>query len=182
MFTPDVVMSSTAPYIVGSAIPHEGTTAQQMTTAVTDRPAVVYLIAQPSISRKKTPVNITPLYAHGEVKLVLPQGDSPTFSAKKCLDLMDNRLFPEDGSQQYDPDVDYLVWAGGDTLAAVLCGMLLAEREIWTFQWLRYERARLPNGTRTDEGAVYVPITIDLSDPHLEENDTATDRSARRLA
>ncbi len=137
-----------------------------MTTAVTERPAVVYLIAQPSISRKKKPVNITPLYEHGEVRLVLPQGDSPTFTPKKCFDLMCDRLFPEEG-QQYDPDIDYLVWAGGDTLAALMAGMLLAEYEIWHFKWLRYERARLSNGDRVDEGATYVPITIDLSDPQL---------------
>lgn len=141
-----------------------------MTTAVAAepaRPAMVYLIAQPSISRRKTPVNITPLYQHGEVQLVLPQGDSPTFTPKKCLEKMQDRLFPEHG-RQYDPEIDYLVWAGGDTLAALLTGMLLAEEEIWSFKWLRYERARLSNGDRTDDGAVYVPITIDLTDPQLD--------------
>lgn len=138
-----------------------------MTTVVApDRPAVVYLIAQPSLSRKKAPVNITPLYEHGELKLVLPQGDSPTFAPKKCIDLMGKRLFPEEG-EEYNPDYDYLVWAGGDTLAALLTGMLLAEREIWSFKWLRYERARLADGSRTDEGATYVPITVDLTDPQL---------------
>lgn len=141
-----------------------------MTTAVMSRPAVVYLIAQPSISRKKKPINITPLYEHGEVRLVLPQGDSPTFSPKKCCELMHDRLFPEEG-QQYDPDIDYLVWAGGDTLAALFAGMLLAELEIWCFKWLRYERARLSNGDRVDEGAAYVPVTIDLTD--LQSGDEA---------
>lgn len=141
-----------------------------MTTAVMSRPAVVYLIAQPSISRKKKPINITPLYEHGEVRLVLPQGDSPTFSPKKCCELMHDRLFPEEG-QQYDPDIDYLVWAGGDTLAALFAGMLLAELEIWRFKWLRYERARLSNGDRVDEGAAYVPVTIDLTD--LQSGDEA---------
>jgi hypothetical protein len=141
-----------------------------MTTAAAPqraRSAVVYLIAQPSISRRKKPVNITPLYEHGEVQLVLPQGDSPTFTPRKCLDKMCDRLFPEVG-RNYDPETDYLVWAGGDTLAALLTGMLLAEQEIWSFKWLRYERARLPNGDRTDEGAVYVPITVDLTDPQLD--------------
>ena len=69
--------------------------------------------------------------------------------------------------QGFNPDTDFLVWAGGDTLAALLVGMLLMEREVYRFQWLRYERKRLDDGSRTDEGAAYVPITVDLRDPQI---------------
>ena len=126
------------------------------------RPSVVYLIAAPAISRRKPPVNLNPLYVHGEVQVVLPMGDSPTFSPVKCFKIMDERL------HSYDPDIDFLVWAGGDTLAAVMAGMLLAEREIWAFKWLQYNRFRLEDGTRTDDGASYAPVTIDLTDPQCD--------------
>ena len=128
------------------------------------RRPVVYLIAQPTVSRNKSKnFNLDPLYDHGEVQVVLPMGDSPTFTPEKCMDVIERRL------EAFDPSIDFLVWAGGDTLAAVMVGMALVNRDIWAFQWLRYERARLADGTRTDEGAAYVPVTIDLAQPEPYE-------------
>lgn len=136
-----------------------------MSAPATRRP-VVYLIAQPTVSRNKTkPFDLNPLYDHGEVQVVLPMGDSPTFTPIKCMDVIEKRL------EAFDPDIDFLVWAGGDTLAAVMVGLALAQMEIWCFRWLRYERARLPDGSRTDIGAKYTPVDIDLSDPSYEGSD-----------
>lgn len=123
------------------------------------RRPVVYLIASPSLSRHKKPVNLTPLYDHGEVRVVCPQGESPTFKPNLCCDVITERL------AHFDPEVDFLTWAGGDALAAVMAGMVLVERGIWSFKWLRYERNRLPDGRRVDDGAKYEPILIDLTDP-----------------
>lgn len=125
----------------------------------------VYLIAQSAPSRRKAPIQLGPLTEHGDVKAVLPLGNSPTFHPKSCLEIIEESLFPSRGGKEYDPEVDFLVWAGGDMLAAVMVGMILAEREIWCFKWLRYERHRLPTGERVDEGATYAPMVIDLSDP-----------------
>lgn len=144
-----------------------------MTVSEGRRP-VVYLIAQPTVSRRKAPINLKPLYEHGEVQVVLPMSDSPTFNPVTCYEVMEERL------SRYDPDVDYLVWAGGDTLSAVMAGMILVNQEepIWRFIWLRYERHRNEDGSRTDTGAKYVPVVIDLRDPQyvlLEEpSDLAT--------
>lgn len=139
-----------------------------MTVADTRRPTV-YLIAQPTVSRRKPPLNLEPLYKHGEVQVVLPMSDSPTFNPVTCYEVMENRL------ANFDPEIDMLVWAGGDTLAAVMAGMILVNRDnpIWCFKWLRYERHRQPDGSRTDKGAEYVPVVIDLHDPQfplLEES------------
>lgn len=132
------------------------------------RRPTIYLIAQPTLSRRKPPLNLEPLYEHGEVQVVLPMSDSPTFNPAHCYDMMEARL------SKFDPAIDYLVWAGGDTLAAVMVGMILINQEepIWCFNWLRYERFRNPDGSRTDIGAKYVPVVIDLrtSDETLEED------------
>jgi hypothetical protein len=127
----------------------------------------VYLIEQPKISKRKAPPNLGPLAEHGDTQLVLPAGNFPTFSSRKCFELIERSLFPDVG-HVYDPEFDYLVWAGGDTLSAIMVGMLLAEREIFCFKWLRYERKKLEDGSRTDEGATYVPCVIDLCDPQLD--------------
>lgn len=125
----------------------------------------VYLITQSSPSRSRKPIHLGPLTVHGDIKVVLPLGNSPTFHPKECIDILEDGLFPQRGGKQYDPEVDYLVWAGGDMLAAIMTGMILAEHEIWCFKWLRYERHRLPTGERVDDGATYVPMVIDVSDP-----------------
>lgn len=122
------------------------------------RRPVVYLIAQPTVSRTKKPFDLQPLYQWGEVQVVCPPGDSPTFAPQRCLTIMENRL------EAFDPEVDFLVWAGGDTLSAVMAGMLLAERDIWRFQWLRFERDRETGTGRRLETGKYAPVIVDLSD------------------
>jgi hypothetical protein len=109
-------------------------------------------------------MDLSPLYEHGDLKVVLPVGDSPTNHPDQSYCLMEERL------ATFDPEKDYLVWAAGDVLAAVMVGMILVNMEepIWKFNWLRYERARLPDGTRTHEGARYVPVLIDLEDPQFD--------------
>jgi hypothetical protein len=140
-------------------------------TASTVRRPTVFLIAQPTISRKKAPVDLAPLYEHGDVQVVLPMSDSPTFTPVKCYEVMEKRL------NEFDPERDFLVWAGGDTLSAVMAGMILINQEepIWKFNWLRYERHRNEDGTRTDKGAKYVPVVIDLREDTLDLLEEADD-------
>lgn len=128
----------------------------------TSRKPVVYLIAQPTVSRHKKPFDLSPLYEFGEVQVVCPLSDSPTFSPRKVLSTMEARL------EHFDADQDFLVWAGGDTLSAVFVGMLLVEREVYSFRWLRFERDReTGSGRRLDTGK-YVPVLIDLCDSEDE--------------
>ena len=130
--------------------------------SVPNRKPIVYLIAQPTISRRKVPPNLTPLYKHGDVVTLLMAGEQPAFRPRDCFEALETRF------RNFDPEIDFMAWAGGDVLAAVMAGMLLAERDIFCFQWLRYERFRLPNGDRVDEGATYEPVEIDLADPQFD--------------
>lgn len=102
---------------------------------------------------------LNPLYIFGDVVTIVPSGDSPTQEPQYCYETIDMRL------KSFDPEIDFLVWAGGDVLTAIMVGMVLVSRDIWHFQWLRYERKRLPSGERTDEGATYIPTLIDLTVP-----------------
>lgn len=142
-------------------------------TAVETRRPTVYLIAQPTVSRRKAPPDLAPLYDHGEVRVVLPMSDSPTFKPVRCYEVMEDRL------SHFDPELDFLVWAGGDTLSAVLIGMMLVNQEqpIWKFNWLRYERHRNADGSRTDKGAKYVPVVIDLRDPQTDLLEETSERA-----
>lgn len=97
------------------------------------------------------------LAEHGEVQVLVRAGDSPTFTPKQTLKHLCERL------RAFNPEQDFLVWAGGDTLAAVLVGVALERLGHTNVRWLRYERGRDPvHGTRTDEGAKYRPVDVPL--------------------
>ncbi len=118
----------------------------------------VFLIAQPTIARSGSLPNLEPLGEHGNVKVLVPAGDRPTFQPTRTLEQIANRL------KDFNPEEDFLVWAGGDTLAAVLTGVVLSDMGVERMRWLRYERGRNSDGTRTDAGAKYVPVEVDLGE------------------
>lgn len=123
--------------------------------------STVYLIAQPSVNRQGELPKLEPLREYGEVRVLCQTGEWPSFNPRRCLNFMRSRL------AHFDPARDYLVWAGGDTLAAFLAGIVVGElgaRGVEHIQWLRYDRPKdQGTGQRTDVGARYVPITIPLS-------------------
>lgn len=133
-----------------------------------NRRPVVYLIAQPTVSRNKKPMDLAPLYEHGDVQVLCPAGDAPTFTPVRCVEVMEQRLV------NFDPTCDFLVWAGGDTLAAVMAGMLLAEAGHYTFTWLRWERDRTDDGGRLETGR-YRPVRIDISEEDFSDDDDMRD-------
>lgn len=127
----------------------------------------VYLIAQPTVSRNGSLPKLEPLAEHGDVRVLVPAGDRPAFQPERTLDQIYRRL------ENFNPNEDFLVWAGGDTLAALLTGVALIDRNVEKFKWLRYERGRDSDGNRTDEGARYVPIEVNLEQLALDITETS---------
>lgn len=127
----------------------------------------VYLIAQPTVRRQGGAPDLTPLAKFGEVRVLVLSGEYPTYNASQVLEKMDKRL------DSFDPHQDFLVWAGGDTLAAFMVGALLAnrfaeDRTITHFTWLRFERDRRADGSRDNERGEYVPIRVPLFLPSAD--------------
>ncbi len=127
----------------------------------------VYLIAQPSVSRTGELPKLEPLAKFGQIKVLINPGEDPRFGPPRAIELITKRL------KDFNPEEDYLAWAGGDTLAAVLTGVVLAdlslEREFSHFNWLRFERGSNAAGERTVEGGRYVPIVVTLPIPPTTE-------------
>lgn len=119
----------------------------------------VFLIAQPTVRREdgSTP-KLEPLARYGEVVVLIPAGDRPAFQPFRTLELLRRKL------ADFNTETDYIAWAGGDTLGAVLAGTVLADLGMSNFRWLRYDRAKDASGRRVDEGAQYLPVEIDLGD------------------
>lgn len=126
------------------------------------RPPRVFLIAQPTVARGGRLPDLRPLAEHGPIHVLVPAGDRPTFRPRQTFEVITRRL----RDNEYDPSSDMLAWAGGDTLAAVLTGVALADFGVDEFLWLRYERGRDPRtGERVEEGARYSPIRVTLTLP-----------------
>jgi hypothetical protein len=116
----------------------------------------VYLIAQPTVDRNGRTPKLDKLDEYGEVVTVIRSGDTPSQRPDKCLQIVIDRL------EAFDPEVDYLVWAGGDSLAALMAGIVLERRGVQRVRWLKYDRPKLPNGQRTDIGAKYNPVWMTI--------------------
>jgi hypothetical protein len=119
---------------------------------------IVFVLAEPSIPKSSTGrvIDLTPLNEWSDdVRFLVLRGQFPTFAE----DGLYRQVLGSLG--QFDPQTDFLVWAGGDALSALMAGMALGSMGIKRFRWLRHERTKLPDGTRDASRGRYVPIWID---------------------
>ena len=132
----------------------------------------VYLICQPTLDRHTgdAAADKTQLLARwGEVVVLAYPGEyTGARRPDYLLDKITARL------KDFDPEQDFVAWAGGDSLSALLVGVVLADAGFDRFRWLRYERPRDPvRNVRTEENAQYVPVTIPLypsNDEHQHDD------------
>jgi hypothetical protein len=65
--------------------------------------------------------------------------------------------------KNFRPERDYIAIAGGDSLAVILVGTALAQMGHSSFNYLRFERSRLPDGSRDPSSGAYVPLQVPLT-------------------
>jgi hypothetical protein len=129
----------------------------------------VFLIAQPSVTKEGGFPKLDGLGEFGEVHVLVVQGDSPSFKPEKTLSDILRQL-----GELYNPAEDFVAWAGGDTLAAVLTGVALERQGHNEMTWLRYDRPYDQAARkRTDVGAKYVPVKITLYHEDRPQEQTA---------
>lgn len=116
----------------------------------------VFLIAQPTIAKSGALPDLTPLADYGDVTVVVEAGEYPSFKPGEAWRRVAARL------KDFDSDNDYLAWAGGDTLSAVMAGAALTQLGHRAFKWLRFERGIAPGGGRDNMRGKYTPVEIQL--------------------
>lgn len=128
---------------------------------------MVYLIAQPTVSGTGDFPKLKPLAEYGNIRVIVEAGDYPAFTPGKIFEKVKDRL------KDFDAENDYIAFAGGDTLAALMVGSALAQFGHHSFRWLRFERGRDPKNPsrRTDEGGTYTPVDVML---YIGENEGDT--------
>jgi hypothetical protein len=120
--------------------------------------SVVYLIQEPTIPKYGGKViDISPLSWWGRVSVLIERGQVASFRPGNAYEQIRARL------ATFNPDKDFLAVAGGDSLAVVLTGSVLAQYGHTYFYYLRFERTRLPDGTRDPSTGGYAPILVPLT-------------------
>lgn len=122
---------------------------------------VIYVISEPSVPKQATGrmIDLSPLAEYSQdIRYLVLRGQAPTFAPDGLYAQVRASL------ARFDPDRDYLTWAGGDALAAVMAGRALADLGITRFRWLRHERSKLPDGRRDPSRGRYVPIWLETKD------------------
>jgi hypothetical protein len=111
----------------------------------------VFLIAEPSVRHNGEFPTLTPLAEYGDIKTVIPSSLYVSRHPDTAMQIIQTKM------KDFDPERDYLVWAGGDTLGAVLVGAFLYSHvpEGVKIRWLRWQRNRDKDGKRTESGGTY---------------------------
>ena len=137
-------------------------------TRTSARPRV-FLLAQPSISRRGELPDLRPLGEHGDVTVIVTGDMNPMRYPGKTADAIEDKL------ADFDPEIDYLAAAGGATLAALVIGLVLGQMGIESFQWLSFQRGTDAEGRRVNEGGYYRPVRLNFGQLELVDDTDSND-------
>lgn len=92
---------------------------------------------------------------YGKMEFILSHDESPSFMPGPCMNRMRSAL------KEFNPEQDFIADGGGDKMGLALMMLVLRDMNFRTVRYLRWERERLPDGTRVRAG-YYVPVTVPL--------------------
>lgn len=93
---------------------------------------------------------------YGTLHFVISSKNAPTLTPGPAMVEARRNL------KDFNPDQDYLSWAGGDPLAMMLVGFVLRDLGHKEVKYLRFDRERSLNGERLRGPGFYTPITVRL--------------------
>jgi len=94
--------------------------------------------------------DITPASQHGEFRFIFPNGfRAPSSCPDDAVEHATSVL------ADYDPDSDFILWAGGDPIASVIVAGILADMTDGRISFLKWDKY-----VRTGGG--YVPVELNL--------------------
>jgi hypothetical protein len=128
---------------------------------------IVYLVQKPSVPKNTGKIlDTTPLKRYGNVVTLVDVDQYPSFRPHEALRQISERL------KGFNPERDYIAVAGGDSLGVILTGVVLADLGHEYFQYLRFERARRPDGTRDPAKGGYALVEVPLFLPEADAEDS----------
>jgi len=101
--------------------------------------------------------DVSPAAVYGEIIFVLSAGDrtcsNPELSAEKLTKALKDFNYRE----------DFIVWAGGDPLSAIVTGLVLSNLGMKKFRFLRFEKNRHTKPGQPVTG-FYSPVEVNLEE------------------
>ncbi|MDI3309276.1 MAG: hypothetical protein QJR07_19535 [Acetobacteraceae bacterium] len=121
--------------------------------------SIVYLVQEPTVPKRATSrvIDTTPLLWWGKVRILMERTQVASYRPAQAFIQINERL------KNFDPEKDYIAVAGGDSLAVIMVGAILAQLGHSHFRYLRFERSRLPDGTRDPSSGAYTPIRVPIT-------------------
>lgn len=106
--------------------------------------------------------DVSPAAVYGEIVFILSAGDRTCSNPEISMDKLTR------GLENFNYREDFIVWAGGDPLSAIVAGAILFDLGITKFRFLRFEKNR---GTKPGQqvNGFYSPVEVDLE--HQEKED-----------
>ncbi len=115
---------------------------------------VVYLVQHPpAMMRNGVPIekDLSSAQRYGKVLHILGPRDQASLAPGPCLFKIKKTL------RDFNPETDFLCYAGGDPHTLLLVGFALRDLNIRDARFLRWERERDTEGRRKP-GGFYVPV------------------------
>lgn len=117
----------------------------------------VYICQKPKPGPNGITYDVGPAQEYGEIKFIFDAYENPSTNPESSINKVRKTL------ENFDPDTDYCVAAGGDPYGLFLVGFVVNELQL-PLKWLRFERLR----TRPPVGAApaantsgyYIPVEM----------------------
>lgn len=64
---------------------------------------------------------------------------------------------------------DFILWSAGDYLSPILAGIVLGEKKMKHFNWLKWERTRSTHRESSSDEGYYVPVRVPVMVENLQK-------------
>lgn len=124
----------------------------------------VFVVQKPKPGPSGNTYDVSPATEYGEIIFIFDAYENP--SANPVSSLQKIRTVLE---SKFNPDSDYVVWAGGDPYGLFLVGFVVCESNL-PLRWLRFERLRTrpqvsdpTNPHQIVKSGYYLPVEMPAS-------------------
>ena len=118
----------------------------------------VFIVQKPKPGPQGITYDVTPAEEYGKIKFIFDAYENPSSHAAASIEKV------RDALNEFDPENDYIIAAGGDPYGLFLVGYVMNEFS-YPLRWLRFERVkqRPTPGQIQKTSGYYAPVELPKS-------------------